>query len=72
MKRISLSILFVLVALLGVGCGPIIEGSGHITTEARQVSNFSQVELLGIGELNVTQGDKETLRIEAEDNLYHH
>jgi len=69
MKRISLSILFALVALLGVGCGPVIEGSGNVTTETRQVSNFSQVELLGIGDVSVTQGDTETLRIEAEDNL---
>lgn len=69
MKRISLSILFVLFALLGVGCGPLLEGSRNVTTETRQVSNFDQVELRGIGELYVTQGNEETLRIEAEDNL---
>jgi hypothetical protein len=69
MKRISLSILFVLFALLGVGCGPMLEGSGNVTTETRQVRNFDQVELQGIGELYVTQGDEESLRIEAEDNL---
>ena len=69
MKPISLSILFALVALLGVGCRPVIEGSGNVTTETRQVSNFSQVELLGIGDVSITQGDTETLPIEAEDNL---
>ena len=69
MKRISHSITFALIALLGVGCGPVIEGSGKVTTETRQVSNFSQVELSGIGDVSVTQGDTETLRIEAEDNL---
>lgn len=69
MNRISLSTLSVLVALLGVSCGPVIEGSGNVTTETRQVSNFSQVKLLGIGEVSVVQGDEETLRIEAEDNL---
>ena len=69
MKRISLSNILALIALLGVGCGPVIEGSGNVTTETRQVSNFSQVELSGIGDVSVTQGDTETLRIEAEDNL---
>jgi hypothetical protein len=69
MKRISLSGLFALVALLAMGCGSIIEGSGHVTAETRQVSNFSQVELSGMGDLYVTQGETETLRIEAEDNL---
>jgi hypothetical protein len=69
MKNISLSILFTLAALLGVGCGPVIQGSGNVTAETRQVSNFSQIKLSGIGDVSITQGDTETLRVEAEDNL---
>jgi hypothetical protein len=71
MHRISLSILFVLITLLGVGCGPdmVIEGSGKVMTETRQVSNFSQIELLNSGNVILTQSDRETLRIEAEANL---
>lgn len=69
MKKTALSSVFALLALIGVGCGPLVEGSGNVTTETRQVRDFDQVNLLGIGELYITQGDEESLRIEAEDNL---
>jgi hypothetical protein len=38
-----------------------VEGSGHIVKEDRPVSDFSRVSLRGDGELNVTQGDQESL-----------
>lgn len=69
MKKTALSSVFALLAILGVGCGPMVEGSGNVTSETRQVSGFDQVNLAGIGDLYVTQGDAESLRIEAEDNL---
>jgi hypothetical protein len=62
-------IVIVLAAGLLAGCGPIVRGSGVVTTEERSVSGFEQVALLGMGDVIVTQGETESLRIEAEDNL---
>ena len=46
-----------------------IKGSGTVTTEARQVSGFSKVELQSIGNLTIKQGTSESLNIKADDNL---
>ncbi len=69
MKRLFLSCILFLAALLTVGCGPAVVGSGHVISEERPVSHFDQVELQGLGELEITQGETESLRVEAEDNL---
>ncbi len=45
------------------------EGSGHVITEERSVSGFTQVNLAGSGDLILTQGDQESVKVEAEDNL---
>lgn len=46
-----------------------VVGSGNVVTETRNVSGFHSVDLLGSGQVIVTQGDTEGLVIEAEDNL---
>ena len=46
-----------------------LTGSGNVITESRQVRNFDRVSLSGCGELIITQGDQESLMIEAEDNI---
>ncbi|GAP07042.1 MAG TPA: DUF2807 domain-containing protein [Anaerolinea thermolimosa] len=46
-----------------------IRGSGNVVTETREVSGFNKVLLSGTGELIVTQGDKEALSVETDDNL---
>ena len=75
-KQIALSVLL-LTALLLVGCqiyvpsisGRIVTGSGNVITEARTVSGFNGVSLAGLGELTMTQGDTESLTVQADDNL---
>ena len=67
-NRLFLLIVF-LAALLLSGCGPVVQGSGKVISEERPVSGFDQVALLGIGDVIITQGAEEGLRIEAEDNL---
>jgi carbon monoxide dehydrogenase subunit G len=57
-----------LLILLLAGC-TIVTGSGNIVSEPREVSNFTAVVLSGSGNLTVTQGDNETLTVEADDNL---
>lgn len=46
-----------------------INGSGTIVTEDRAVSGFDKVDLQSIGNLTIIEGDKESLTIEADDNL---
>jgi len=59
-----------LVALMVSGCGfQMVTGSGNIVTETRNVSGFTSITLAGIGNLYLTQGAAESVRIEAEDNL---
>jgi len=47
----------------------LVRGSGDIETEERDVSGFHKVYLEGIGNLIITQGDEESLVIEADDNI---
>ena len=46
-----------------------LQGSGNIVKEDRPVNDFDQVVLNGIGKLVITQGDSESLVIEADDNI---
>jgi hypothetical protein len=47
----------------------VIHGSGKVTSENRDVKDFQGVSLKGSGDLIITQGDNEALKIEAEDNI---
>ena len=47
----------------------VIRGTGNLVTEQREVSGFDKVRLDGAGRLFITQGDEESLEIEAEDNI---
>lgn len=49
-----------------------IRGSGKLVTYTYEVEGVEKVRLLGAGELNITQGDKDSLSIEAEDNVLDH
>lgn len=44
-------------------------GSGQLATQSRQVSDFTSVELTGVGELSIDQTGTESLTVSAEDNL---
>lgn len=46
-----------------------VRGSGDITTEEFEVSDFSTLDFSGIGKIIIEQGDKEALTVEAEDNI---
>lgn len=47
----------------------ITRGSGDLVAETREVSEFENIQLNGLGRLLVTQGETETLEIQAEDNI---
>ena len=75
-KRMILPIFIVLAFFMGA-CGfninvDIDQGSGKVITQTRDVTNFDRVILSGIGDVVVTQGDRDSLEIEAEDNVIPH
>lgn len=73
--------LFLLLAVLVTGFSTIaqknekwddkdrIEGSGNIITKDITVKSFDELNASGVFNLQLSQGDKETLKIEADDNL---
>ena len=54
---------------VNVGPGELVQGSGTVKTESRDVRGFDSVEVAGTGTLVITQGDSEHLTISAEDNI---
>jgi hypothetical protein len=76
MKRIFIAALLVL-SLSLAGCGTvtfgnwsnITQGSGKVIRETRPVSGFTSIALTCAGDIQLTQGDTESLVIEAEDNI---
>jgi hypothetical protein len=66
----------IFVFLVSAACGitpnfgfKTIVGSGKIVTESREVSDFTRVEVCCGMELYLTQGETESLEIEADDNF---
>ncbi|MEO8403309.1 MAG: head GIN domain-containing protein [Chitinophagaceae bacterium] len=48
---------------------PKIEGSGNVITKDIAVTSFDQLNVQGVFSVLLTQGDKEGVKIEADDNL---
>jgi hypothetical protein len=67
--RLAAVLVMMLAATLALsGCGAL-RGSGNIVTQERSVGNVTQVEVTGIGRLEVTQGTPAQLTVTADDNL---
>jgi hypothetical protein len=75
MKRHSMWLALMVVIVASLACAVpfvgsrTIKGSGNVVTEERDVSGFDRVALSGFGEVIITQGDKESLTVETDDNL---
>ncbi len=65
---IVIGIMVSVLLLAGVAC-TTQQGSGTVTTESRDVRGFNQVQFEGFGTVIINQGDRESLEIEAEDNI---
>lgn len=79
-RRITLTLLVAVLALATMACelsGILVEnnvvsgerGSGNVVEETRPISGVTGVDLATIGNVIIEIGEKESLRIEAEDNL---
>lgn len=66
--KIRMVFSFGLIMLLMTACN-VVRGSGDVISETRSVSGFDKVSLSGQGEIILTQGETESLEIEAEDNI---
>jgi len=74
-----LGVLLILSVIATFGCNFVtqavggafqeVQGSGKIITQDRSVSGFSRVQLGGTGQVTITQGDREALTVEADDNI---
>lgn len=64
---------FVILLLLAAGCTTekpdLVQGSGNMVSETREVGPFSGLVVRAPGEVLLTQADRVALEIEAEDNL---
>lgn len=47
----------------------LVRGSGNVVEEDREVSGFDKISMAGAGQIIITQGDRESLSIETDDNL---
>jgi hypothetical protein len=62
---------WVVTGLGGMACaGEKVRGSGHVTQETHKVKKFHGVALRTSGDLYLEKGNRESLRVEAEDNLH--
>jgi hypothetical protein len=79
-RRTAFTILVAVLALTTMACelsgilvqnniGSVESGSGNVVEETRPVSQVTGVDLATIGTVIIQVGDKDSLRIEAEDNL---
>jgi hypothetical protein len=59
----------VVAILLALASCSVVNGSGQVKTESREVSGFTRVDLAGTGEVTISQGPAESLTIEADDNV---
>lgn len=66
----TLSVIFILgIVMTLVSCDEGIIGSGRIVKETREVKSFDAIDVSGAFHVFITQGDTESLEIEADDNL---
>jgi hypothetical protein len=69
MNKKLLSVLVLSFTILFLSACTIVRGSGDVITVQREVNGFDRVALSGVGTMFISVGEKESLLIEAEDNL---
>ena len=72
MKKTFLPLIVLLAIALSACNLTVLSGSGKIVSSNRPVSGFTRLVFDVPGDLTLTQGDKESLSIEGDDNLLEH
>jgi len=65
-------IIAALPVMMSHGCAFGINGSGNVVTENRTVTVFTGIELQCSANVYFTQGDAQSVKVEAEDNIIKH
>lgn len=77
-RKLSLVLALLVLLFAGLACSFTIprpaslgsmRGSGNVVEQTFDVSGFDRVTLAGIGNLHIQTGEREGLRVSAEDNL---
>lgn len=72
-KRSLISVLVITAALTGcrlvIDSGIEITGSGYVTTEYRTLGDFNQVQMNGIGNIQIKKGYTPSVTVEADENI---
>jgi hypothetical protein len=68
-RRIAVAAVAVMVLFLGACTQRRVVGSGVNESEERSVTDFTEVSLSGLGILTIELTDRQSLSIEAEDNI---
>jgi len=73
-KKYVLAVFLVCLAMAAAGCITNIHGtgSGNVINQTSSVQGVNQVSLEGTGTVLLSQGNQESLTIEAEDNIIPH
>jgi hypothetical protein len=75
MHKLIRHTLLLLLGLALTGCTTVnlgvgqLRGSGNVTTQTREVGPFTAIDVSGVGEVVITQGDADSLTVETDDNL---
>ena len=56
-------------ALLGVGCGGVVVGSGHLVTKGYDLEGFTRLDVSDSFEVEVTCSDPQSVELTLDDNL---
>jgi hypothetical protein len=69
--RMATKVFALFVCMLAFGCtlGDSVIGSGKKASETRKVDSFTQLELLGVGRIEVTIGNRQPLELSGDDNI---
>ena len=60
---------FAFVAFVTTACAQNISGNGNVVEENRPVESFSAIDIGGVLNVYLTQGDTESVTVEADENL---
>lgn len=58
-------------AILLTACGETIQGSGNVTSEKREISEFHSIDVAGFFDIELIEGNPK-LEISTDDNLHEH
>jgi len=73
MKKVTFLLCLMVIALSVSAYGqsrPKVNGSGHVVTQEREAAYFNSVKVSTAIDLILTQGNNESISVEADDNLH--